>query len=132
MKDSLFGKYCYIDTPGIAGKKTVYRILASGVASNTYCNVPVNAKTKPVGHRDFEPIVYVVLDTLVSDRLEILRFALKDVEVIGDIEEDKKHGEWIDKGSLSCRCSNCGCKSSKESKFCSECGAEMRGVEWVF
>lgn len=37
------------------------------------------------------------------------------------------HGEWIDKGSLSCRCSNCGCKSSKESKFCSECGADMRG-----
>ncbi len=89
MKDSLFGKYCYIDTPWIAGKKTVYRILASGVVSNTYCNVPVNAKTNPEWHRDFEHIVYVVLDTLVSDRSEILRFALKDVEVIGDIEEDK-------------------------------------------
>lgn len=38
-----------------------------------------------------------------------------------------KHGEWIDKGSLSCRCSNCGCKSSKELKFCPECGADMRG-----
>lgn len=38
-----------------------------------------------------------------------------------------KHGEWFDKGSLSCRCSNCGCKSSKESKFCPECGADMRG-----
>lgn len=36
------------------------------------------------------------------------------------------HGEWFDKGSLSCRCSSCGCKSSKESKFCSECGADMR------
>lgn len=41
-------------------------------------------------------------------------------------KKEVKHGEWIDKGSLSCRCSNCGCKSSKESKFCSECGADMR------
>lgn len=89
MKDSLFGKYCYIDTPWIAGKKTVYRILASCTESNAYCNVPVNAKTKPELHRDFEPIVYVVLDTLVDDSSEILRFALKDVEIIEDEPEKR-------------------------------------------
>ena len=36
-------------------------------------------------------------------------------------------GEWYDKGSLSCRCSNCGCKNNKETNYCSNCGAEMRG-----
>ena len=36
-----------------------------------------------------------------------------------------KHGKWIDKGSLSCRCSKCGCKNGHESKFCPNCGAKM-------
>lgn len=35
------------------------------------------------------------------------------------------HGKWIDKGSLSCRCSNCGCKSTKETPYCAICGAKM-------
>lgn len=38
-----------------------------------------------------------------------------------------KQGEWYDKGSLSCRCSNCGCKNAKETSFCPNCGADMRG-----
>lgn len=41
--------------------------------------------------------------------------------------EPVKHGHWYDKGSLSCRCSECGCKSPNESKFCCNCGAEMDG-----
>ena len=52
-----------------------------------------------------------------TDNKKIKKRMLKEV----------KHGEWIDKGSLSCRCSNCGCKSSKESNFCPNCGADMRG-----
>lgn len=36
-----------------------------------------------------------------------------------------RHGKWIDKGSLSCRCSNCGCKSTKETPYCAICGAKM-------
>jgi len=36
-------------------------------------------------------------------------------------------GHWIDKGSLSCRCSECGCKSNKETRFCANCGAKMEG-----
>lgn len=39
----------------------------------------------------------------------------------------RKRGEWFDRGSLSCRCSNCGCKSTKEYNFCPHCGADMRG-----
>lgn len=35
------------------------------------------------------------------------------------------HGRWYDKGSLSCRCSCCGCKSNKEYDYCPNCGAKM-------
>ena len=45
---------------------------------------------------------------------------------LGDVIE-RKRGEWFDRGSLSCRCSNCGCKSTKEYSFCPNCGADMRG-----
>lgn len=34
-------------------------------------------------------------------------------------------GEWFDRGSLSCRCSECGCKSNKEYTYCPICGAKM-------
>ena len=40
---------------------------------------------------------------------------------------ERKRGEWYDRGSLSCRCSNCGCKSPEEFSFCPNCGADMRG-----
>ena len=36
-----------------------------------------------------------------------------------------KTGRWFDIGSLSCRCSNCGGKNNRESKFCPNCGAKM-------
>ena len=36
-----------------------------------------------------------------------------------------RHGQWIDKGSLSCRCSKCGCKNYKETQWCPNCGAKM-------
>lgn len=42
-------------------------------------------------------------------------------------DTQKKKGYWYDKGSLSCRCSNCGCKSPEEFSFCPNCGADMRG-----
>ena len=81
--DQLFGKYCYIDTPWIAGEKTIYRIIRSGVRSNAWCEVPVNKLTKKVNHGEHsEEIVFVVLDTLIDEYTEIMRFALKDVEII--------------------------------------------------
>lgn len=36
-----------------------------------------------------------------------------------------KHGRWEDVGSLSCRCSECGCKNDQETRFCPNCGAKM-------
>lgn len=35
------------------------------------------------------------------------------------------HGRWWDVGSLSCRCSECGCKAAAETKYCPNCGARM-------
>ena len=81
MKDKMFGKYCYIDTPWVAGANTRYRILGSGVRSNTWCEVPVTGKSELVKHDHLEEVVCVVLDTLVSDDSIIKRFALKDVDV---------------------------------------------------
>lgn len=81
--DPLFGKYCYIDTPWIAGKKTIYRIIRSGVRSNSWCEVPVSGLTKKVNHGEHsEEIVFVILDTLIDEDSEIMRFALKDIEII--------------------------------------------------
>lgn len=53
---------------------------------------------------------------------------IEDIKSIpsADVRENI-HGEWIDKGSLSCRCSKCGCKNNKETVFCPNCGADMRG-----
>ena len=42
---------------------------------------------------------------------------------------ERKRGEWYDRGSLSCRCSNCGCKANKEYSFCPICGADMRELK---
>lgn len=48
------------------------------------------------------------------------------VEIVKGIEPSaEKTGEWFDKGSLSCRCSECGCKSPKEYTYCPNCGARM-------
>ena len=51
--------------------------------------------------------------------------ALELVSIAETMEE--KRGYWYDKGSMSCRCSNCGCKSTSEYSFCPNCGADMRG-----
>ena len=39
--------------------------------------------------------------------------------------EERPTAEWIDIGSLSCRCNACGCKNIKETRFCPHCGAKM-------
>lgn len=53
----------------------------------------------------------------------------KFFEEYGDkqTKDEKRGGHWFDVGSLSCRCSECGCKNSKESNYCPECGAYMKG-----
>lgn len=39
--------------------------------------------------------------------------------------QERPHGYWFDRGSLSCRCSRCGCKSTAELPECPVCGAVM-------
>lgn len=48
------------------------------------------------------------------------------LESLPSAQPKRKKGRWYDIGSLSCRCSECGCKSQKESLFCPNCGAEMK------
>ena len=36
-----------------------------------------------------------------------------------------RHGTWTDIGSLSCRCSECGCKNNRTTPYCPWCGARM-------
>lgn len=50
---------------------------------------------------------------------------IKAINVIKGLPSSEPKGKWIDRGSLSCRCSECGCKSPKEYNFCPNCGAKM-------
>lgn len=59
-------------------------------------------------------------------------FIIKFIEDLPSIQPkpktgvlDKSKSEWYDRGSLSCRCSNCGCKNNKETPYCPWCGATM-------
>lgn len=62
------------------------------------------------------------------ERRQVLKNAISLLKQVDSGElVKKKYGEWLDKGSLSCRCSNCGCKSDKEYDYCPNCGADMRG-----
>ena len=45
------------------------------------------------------------------------------------IQLQQKTGYWFDVGSLSCRCSECGGKSNRESRYCPNCGAKMETEE---
>ena len=93
--DELFGKYCYIDTPWIAGKHTIYRIIRSGVRSNSWCEVPINGLTEKVNHGEHsEDIVFVMLDTLIDETTEIMRVALKDIEIIGEADTPQTDCAW--------------------------------------
>lgn len=46
-------------------------------------------------------------------------------EYMEDKKHEPAHGHWVDVGSLSCRCSECGCKNDRERRFCPNCGAKM-------
>lgn len=40
-----------------------------------------------------------------------------------------QHGHWFDIGSLSCRCSMCGCKNDRVRPYCPVCGAKMKEAD---
>lgn len=79
----LFDKRCIIPT-GYSARPFVYRILNSGVMSNSWCEVPLTVQSKrdTKWHKDTEEIIFVVLDTLIDERSQIIRVALKDVEIM--------------------------------------------------
>lgn len=56
-------------------------------------------------------------------RYKLFERVLKEQPIV---EPERNTGKWYDVGALSCRCSECGCKSQKEFKFCPNCGSDMR------
>lgn len=75
-----------------------------------------------MGVLDLAPCEYWETDNAPSDE-ELDR-------MYNEYMEDKKyapvkHGCWEDVGSLSCRCSECGCKNNRETRFCPNCGVKM-------
>lgn len=46
-------------------------------------------------------------------------------EILAADVVEVRHGYWYDCGSLSCRCSKCGCKNNRETAYCPNCGARM-------
>lgn len=78
------------------------------------------------------PIVLVKKEDVVNALTKQINDALRLVPELylrpQDVVE-KKRGEWFDVGSMSCRCSNCGCKANKEYSFCPNCGADMRNAD---
>ena len=79
----LFGRRCLIPY-GINGKPFVYRIVNSGVKSNTWSETPITCDSEhnPVIHDHFEEVLIVVCDTLISTDSSLIRVALKDVELM--------------------------------------------------
>lgn len=54
--------------------------------------------------------------------------AIVDAQPAADVEE-VKHGEWIERGIYSFKCSSCGEIEKVESPYCRWCGAKMDGKE---
>lgn len=81
QEDELFGKRCYILTD-YSKRPMIYRIVASGTNSNAWCEPPIMIDTKSVLHDEFEPVLFVVLDTLIGEHSKIIKVAEKDITLI--------------------------------------------------
>ena len=66
---------------------------------------------------------------IVFRKSGLYRVSIDGRHVTVEFEPERKKGKWYDVGSLSCRCSACGCKSPKEFLFCPNCGAKMEEGE---
>lgn len=58
-----------------------------------------------------------------SQQMDVM-LAIVDAQPAADVVE-VRHGTWTDIGSLSCRCSECGCKNNRTTPYCPLCGARM-------
>lgn len=72
---------------------------------------------------DYSGLCYIAQ----SDGIGITKYFADQIKSAPTITPESLvvHGRWIDKGSLSCRCSECGCKNGKETPYCPNCGAKM-------
>ena len=70
----------------MSARPFVYRIVRSGVRSNTWIEPPITyqSENNPVTHEESKSILFVVLDTLIDDHSRIIRVAEQDVELIGE------------------------------------------------
>ena len=74
-----------------------------------------------------EPYVWSDTDVEIAEHAQWVS-DVKAIEAVPSADVvGRKRGEWFDVGSLSCRCSNCGCKSPREYSFCPNCGSDNRG-----
>ena len=73
-------------------------------------------QVKEIRKIEFAPVA----EKLIVD--ETWSLDLYDLIYIQDL---RQKATWFDVGSLSCRCSNCGCKNDTETRFCPNCGAKM-------
>lgn len=104
------------------------------------CLINSIPRMKPIGYEQIEPE-----EPDESEAIDDVLFILNRIWICGGIKNYsdycelhdaikamdnsvRKTGKWFDVGSLSCRCSECGCKSPKEFRYCPNCGAKM-GVE---
>lgn len=73
-----------------------------------------------------ETILMIIIKILIGIILISLMLVVLKL-VIDMLKLNRKYGVWIenDNGTYSCSlCSNCSCK---KTKFCPNCGADMRG-----
>lgn len=79
----LFGKRCRIKHVSNMKEGFVYRIVNSGIRSNSWKELPLGrATSENVIHDYSEEIVIVVCDTLINERSKLERVALKDIEIM--------------------------------------------------
>ncbi len=77
------------------------------------------------------------LDNICSDwvgigsQLTAARMALMELKRLASIgaPPERKRGHWVARGEYTIECSECGFLRAIRSKFCPDCGADMRGKE---
>lgn len=70
--------------------------------------------------------MFVLEKALKQGRFDGLKDAGHTIRISTDVMEVRR-GHWLDIGSLSCRCSECGCKHLHVTTYCPSCGAKNGG-----